>query len=609
MHGLAQIRRLVTLTFVLVATGLGAQAQRQPFEHLNITSTGSLGLGYSRASSDSTAGSTLGFSGSGSLNGSYYHPNFISFNVQPYYNHSKNNAGFDTLFTDKGFDASANFFSGSRLPFYLGFAKQYSAVGQVGLPELGNLTTNGRGQAFTAGGSLLLDQLPTITFAYSRGSNNSTLVGTDEHSEGSSQHLNLGASYKLAGFDLRAFATRQDTENRVPSFFGTGITESSGDGTSYGVSAMHRIPMNGSASASWTRHNYQTLTNDYDSRGTSDNLAAGATFAPFTKLTFSTDFRYTTDLDYALLRETGITPFAGLKSDVDSSSVGVNNFASLTLTKHISINGYLTHQWQNYLDREINLTQYGGNVRFNYARPLFGSLYFSVGLVDTATQEGNQGLGFVTNAGFNKMFGRWDTSADFSYSQQVNTLAAIYTTSSYNFGGGVRRKFNDALWWGFRATESRSGLTTDKGSSNHSESVATNVRWGRYSASGSYSQSAGRSVLTLDGTLTATPAAGLFDREFTLYNGRSYSIGASTTPVPRMTLLAHYSWVKSDTLTPKLYSLNQGTRFTTQFDYKMRKLSLRGGYSRVNQSISAASQRSGMLNSFYIGIYRWFEVF
>jgi hypothetical protein len=73
--------------------------------------------------------------------------------------------------------------------------------------------------------------------------------------------------------------------------------------------------------------------------------------------------------------------------------------------------------------------QYGGTVSYNYSKPLFGMLYFSFGMVDNAQETGNSGLAFTANVGIQKRFGRWETSADFSYAQNVQTLINIYTTN------------------------------------------------------------------------------------------------------------------------------------------------------------------------------------
>ena len=91
--------------------------------------------------------------------------------------------------------------------------------------------------------------------------------------------------------------------------------------------------------------------------------------------------------------------------------------------------------------------QWGATLTYNYARPLFGLLYFSFGTVNTAG-NGNQGtLGFVGNLGLKKKINGWDIAADISYAQNVQSSLALYTTSNYNYGGFVRKRFGDFTYW------------------------------------------------------------------------------------------------------------------------------------------------------------------
>ncbi len=87
--------------------------------------------------------------------------------------------------------------------------------------------------------------------------------------------------------------------------------------------------------------------------------------------------------------------------------------------------------------------QWGATLTYNYARPLFGLLYFSFGTVNT-TGNGNQGgIGFVGNLGLKKKINGWDINADISYAQNVQSAFALYTTSNYSYGGFVRKRFFD----------------------------------------------------------------------------------------------------------------------------------------------------------------------
>ena len=97
----------------------------------------------------------------------------------------------------------------------------------------------------------------------------------------------------------------------------------------------------------------------------------------------------------------------------------------------------------------------------------------SVGVVDTATKEGNSAFGLVSNLSMTHKFGRWDAMGDFNYNQNTQTIFDVVTTSNYSYGGMLRRKINGATNWSASFRESRSGLTAQKGNNNTADSFVT----------------------------------------------------------------------------------------------------------------------------------------
>ena len=112
--------------------------------------------------------------------------------------------------------------------------------------------------------------------------------------------------------------------------------------------------------------------------------------------------------------------------------------------------------------------------------------------MDNAQETGNSGLSFTGNVGLQKRFGRWETSADFSYAQNVQTLIAIYTTNSISYGGYLRRKTSDQSYWSATYRGSQSGLLQDKGSNSQSNMYSSTFGWHRYTLTGNYTKSNGR---------------------------------------------------------------------------------------------------------------------
>ena len=186
--------------------------------------------------------------------------------------------------------------------------------------------------------------------------------------------------------------------------------------------------------------------------------------------------------------------------------------------------------------------------------------------MDTATQEGNSGIGLVTNLGMTRKFGRWETTADFSYSQNTQTLLDIVTTSNYNYGGMLRRKINSSTHWSASFRESRSGLTAQEGNNNVSDSFATSLSWKKYSFSGNYSQSNGEALLGANGTLTATPLGSIISDYFLTFNARSFGVNASTQLFRILTVSGGYTNVSSSTIRKALGTFNNGDRYNARLD-------------------------------------------
>jgi len=595
---------------VVLLCASAAWAQLEVGENLSMNLNGTVGFGYAGGSGTYTGSNhSTNVNGYGTLSGSYYHPNFLSFTVQPRYNRSQNNSVSQSIFNSSGVVATTNIFSGSRFPGSVSFSKDYNSTGEFGFPGMAALTTNGSAQSFSVIWGAYLPNLPSLTAAFSKNSNSSTVLGTNTETESSFRNFNLTSQYALAGFNLNGFYNRQNSFTSFPTFLGAEKGWSDGTSSSYGVSAAHRLPLSGSFGIGWSRTTYSSESGGRGPSST-DNANASVTLAPLRRLTVSGNVRYIGNLIGALEQEinAGGTPVF-LEQDNSSRSLVFNSVAYYSVGRGLSFMGHVNHREQFYGGEHFADTQYGGTVNYKYARPLFGLLYFSFGLVDNVTQEGNTNLGFVSNVGMTRRFGRWETNADFSYSHNVQTLIAVYNTSSYTYGTFVRRRLNLNTFWHGSFRGMHSGLTQYDGAGNRSETVSTGLTWRRYGLNAAYSQSEGRSVLTSSGLLDPNPLAGLFSDKVVLYNGRSYTLSATATPIRRLVLTANYSKVRSDTKGPSLASTNLGDRFTSQLEYKLRKLSLRGGFTRMDQEISASGAPPSMVNSYYFGISRWFNIF
>ncbi len=113
------------------------------------------------------------------------------------------------------------------------------------------------------------------------------------------------------------------------------------------------------------------------------------------------------------------------------------------------------------------------------------------------------------------------------------------------------------------------------------------------------------------GGLIPTPIGGVITNDILVFDGNSTTVSLSGTPIRKMTLSAFYSKVRgntSSTILP-IPSVNNGDRYDVRAEYRLRKLTLIGNYTRTNQVITASSPNGMSVNSLSFTISRWFNVF
>lgn len=604
LHGLGLAAILI---FAAAASSAQQIGQNLKFDGLD----GNLSFGYNGAFGEGAQDQTaFDISADGTLRGFYYDPNFISFSIQPYFNRSQVNSGFQSISNSSGFNANANLFSGTHFPGSISFNKTYNGTGSYGIPGLGGFSTRGSSQGIAVGWSLLFPNRPTLNVSYGIGSGSSELYGTSGNSSTGTKTLNLRSTYSLQGFRLDGYFTHGSVSSSFPHFLTDGTsTESNTGSNTLGAAASHRLPMRGTFNVGWSHYAYTGEFAGVINRGSANNLNAQAVLNPFNKLGVSFGADYDSNA-YASLNEQVIA--AGGKP-VFAESAPARNFrlyasAGYAITSHLNAQGYINRYEQFFGHGSHSATQYGGSLNFTYSKPLFGILSCNVGAVDMATQMGNTGTGFVGNVNMSRTVRGWDLSADASYSQNVQTLVLFYTTSRYSFGGSVRRRFWTNAHWNASFRSSRTGLTRESGTFSHAETLSTSLSFRRYVFTANYSQSAGASVLTATG-LTPTPTPVPLPNEVVLYNGRSFGAGINVIPMRRFTITMNYQRALSDTATPSHSSNNRNEMFNGLARWQVRKMLVTAGFTRFNQSVSAAGTKPSVVNSYYFGISRWFSIF
>ncbi len=616
VKSLQQIGKWLVMAGLLIALPISAQVEVG--DNTKLSLSGEVSTGYSGSYDSQTSSHSVDVGGSGDLHGFYYNPQFLSFDVQPYYNRSQANSAFQSITDSSGVIATTNIFSGSHFPGSVSFSKTFDSTGQFGLPGVTGLESKGSADSLVINWSALFPGLPSLNASYLISGENSLLLGTDSHTHSSSRNLNLHSDYLVSGYQLHGFYIRQSNDRTIPEFLSGGILESASEGqsqnSSVGLIVSHRLPLRGYWNANVTHSSFgnESQTNGMvgTGDGSSNSYSSSVSIQPLRNFGVAVGASYQDNVFGALqeqLAQAGaIAPLQ--VSNISGSAVTLRATAEYQPFRNIRFNGQVNHT-EEYLDgKNIGVTQYGGGVSTTYARRFLGSLTFSAGAIDTATEAGNSGAGMYGSVGFSRRVGHWETDADVNYSQQVQTLGNVYTTSTYGYGGTVRRKFGDRLYWTNSARETHSGLTQQSGTTSHSENFLTTVLYHNVAVNAVYSQSGGTAILTSQGLVAVPVGVPLpFVTAPILYGATSYGGGISAS-YRRFSLTANYSRAFSQTVATSS-SNNSTTLFNALLRCRWRKLYFNAGFTKFQQSVSAAGTQPSMLNSYFFGISRWFNVF
>jgi hypothetical protein len=241
----------------------------------------------------------------------------------------------------------------------------------------------------------------------------------------------------------------------------------------------------------------------------------------------------------------------------------------------------------------------------NYGKRLLDTFTFSATVIDSSNGQGNNALGFIGSVNFFRRIGGWQTSGNFSYAQNVQTLLVTYTTSYYNYSANLHRRFRGGMQWTAAFNGAHSGLSNDQGTSSHSESYSTSLSLRRLQVNGLYTQSSGIQLLGAGGLISPPPTPGLTD--FILFSGSSYGGGIMVTPLKRLSISGAFSRSISNTIASTT-SNNNTEIFNAQMQYHLRRIGLQAGYTRFTQGISAIGAPVNT-TSYFVGMSRWFDFF
>jgi hypothetical protein len=602
-------------------------------DNLSLSGNGSISATYSDSYGneiDSSHG--LGFGGTLGLSGFFYNPNFLSFNVNPYYNQSRNNSTSASLTDASGVTLSSAIFSGSHFPGSVNYSTNYNSTGNYGIPGISSFDTNGNGQSFGINWSALLPNLPTLTVGYQMGSSNYSLYGTNEDGSSNFHSLYLNSNYNIAGFGLGGGISHGTSNALIPGVIvGGQDATSNSDSTSYTFSASHRLPWDGSFSSSFNRTNLNSDYLGYSFNGNIDRVAVSAGVHPTPKLSFSLGADYTDNLSGSLYQAivpgaststlaptTSGTTSGSLASGSDTAQSTALELAShawnflfntsYSVATDLQLQGTYERREQTYLGQNFGSNQFDAGLF--YTRAIMGGyLGSAVNIIDSTIDGSAQNqLGFSVNTNYNRHIGLWQVGGYFNYAQNAQTFLVTYTASFYNFSGNVSRRFGKWYWTG-NAGGGRSGLTAVPGSSSSGESFGTSLGNGKINVSGNYSKSDGNSLAS-GGGLNPTPLPPIIPSSLlVLYGGESYSFALSGSPTRHLLASASYVKSRSNLNNLGITSWNNYEQQNLYLQYQFRQIGVNGGYTRLVQGFSASGTAPASFSSFSIGVYRWFNFF
>ena len=554
---------------------------------------------------------TLG--GVANYSGSFYNPNFLSFNASVYVNQSRANSDYQSISDARGVNLSSTVFGGGHFPGTISYSKAYNTEGSYSVPGLANYVTHGNNDTFGVNWNESIPNAPSFSAGFQMGSSQYSVYGTNDQGTNAFHSLNLHSSYSLAGFAMGAFYSLGGGHALIPEVVtGEQSSEEHSDSSAMGFNVAHQLPLHGSASASINRSTFDSEYLGSSNAGTIDLLSALAAIHPYSKLSFSASANYSDNLAGQLIQQVvnaGAT-VPGLSSNGDSNSLDLMGVSTYTPAKDWQTSAYIERRTQNYLGSNYGVTSIGGTGA--YSRVLLnGNFNATLNVTEnTSDQTGEDTLGFSTTENYSNEILGWKVSGEFGYAQNVQTLLVTYMNSYYNYTGNARHRWG-RLNVSMGAGASRTALTEQAGTANSSESFSGSVGYSPWiTANGNYSKASGQALATGSGLVPVpVPSPILPSSQVSLYGGDSYSFALASSPKRGLSISGSYAKSSSNTSTSGIVSFNGNTELNGLVQYQVRQLWMNAGYSRLEQSFSGSNTPPEVLSSFYIGVSRWFKVF
>lgn len=605
---------IVAASVIGLLMALPARAQLKVGENTSLNLNGNIAFGYN-ADYSNVVGSDHAFTpnGNADLSGSYYNPNFLSFDIQPFFDQSRTNSTSQSVFQSGGVISSASIFSGSYFPGSVSYSRLLDSSSGYNLPGVGNLTTRGNSDNLAVNWGIRIPNYPKVSFQFGDGHNTSSLFGTDANSNFHTRVFGVTASDTLAGFNLNGGFHRNTNDSVIPALLvGEGPLNTKMSDNSFDANLAHKLPLNGTFSASAARSDIQTNTAGEQFKGTIDTLGSGVGFEPIGNLNVGVDAQYTNNLEGSILQSVlgagGVVPSSLLSYSTHSTDV--IGHATYTLPSfHLTFSGNGDRRDETILGTNLSADTVNGSV--TYATDVLrGMLTATAGVTQTWVNgvDASSTLGQFETVSYSRRFGSWISSGSFNYLRNTQTILIGYTTSGYGYSAAIGHKFSPYSFVSLNAMGTKTEYNNVPGSGAFTQNYNSSLTMKRWSVTGSYGRNNGMSILTATG-LTPISNPIPIPGQAISFNGTTYGGSASATPRYGFVLSGSYSHTKGSTFGTTAGSENTTAQLNTTLQYKVRQLWILGGYLKLQQQFTITGLPAASYSSYYVGITRWFKFF
>lgn len=601
---------------VLLSVQLGGVAFAQiQFGNLQLQhATGTLGAGYDgQINGGQDSSHDIGLNGSADINGSYYNPNFLSFNASTYYDRAQSNAGSTNLGTSEGYYLGSHVFGGSNTPGNLNFGQDWGKNSTYGVAGLSGLDSTSNDRNFGVDWQFRkLGVVRNLDLSYSDNANYTSVIGIGATSNVKTQAFGVSTSgYTFAGFSLGGGYQHLNSNSDSNLYNTSGSLLSSTTSLDmFHVMTARALPFHGKFNLSAYR-----MTSTSSSDGESDNTASDEIDTSITshvwRAPLSGYISYNDNVYGSVLQQldaSGQTVSVSTTSP-RTGALLMNVSSSYAFPYRIFVTGFAEHEEAFVEGQTVSATSAGANAAYNFGK-YFKGLSVMVGMNDSASQEGNNGGGLIANVNYIRNIGNWHFSANANYNQNVQTLLAMYTSSSAFASGAIRREFTNGMMFSIGGGYGSSVFSSAAGDNTNTKNAVASFSWLKQTVSGAYMESGGSAVVTNSGLVTVT-TPGLVSNTTMPYMGRSYTAGYSNSIVKHLTMSLGWSEFQNSSPGVGVLSNVSSQMYTGYLTYVYRKLNFLANATYVHQGTEAdiTSAMPSRTLVYYFGVSRWFSLF